>query len=146
MANNRLYIGSLSFSTTDSALKEAFEKFGPVSDCKVITDRDSGRSKGFGFVTFENEEDAKKAVDEMNDQELDGRRIRVDVSRPREERSDRGGSYNRSYDRDRGDRSYNRSYDRDRGDRDRGYDRDRNYHRDDRDRNDRERSHRHSQD
>ncbi|KAL7712435.1 RNA recognition motif domain containing protein [Entamoeba marina] len=133
MANNRLYIGSLSFSTTDSALKEAFEKFGPVSDCKVITDRDSGRSKGFGFVTFENEEDAKKL-------------IRVDVSRPREERSDRGGSYNRSYDRDRGDRSYNRSYDRDRGDRDRGYDRDRNYHRDDRDRNDRERSHRHSQD
>ncbi|EDR27150.1 cold-inducible RNA-binding protein, putative [Entamoeba dispar SAW760] len=81
----RLYIGSLAYSVTDESLRAAFEKFGTVTDCKVVTDRESQRSKGFGFVTFEKDEDAKKAIEEMNEQELEGRRIKVDVSKPREE-------------------------------------------------------------
>ena len=77
---NKLFVGSLSWDTTDEGLEEAFAEHGSVSEAKVITDRNTGRSRGFGFVTFENEEDASAAMDAMNNTELDGRTIRVDFA------------------------------------------------------------------
>lgn len=95
-----LFIGSLAYTTTDDSLKAHFEQIGPVKSARVITDRDSGRSKGFGFVEYENDEDNQKAVDQLDGKELDGRAISVGLARPREERprrefgggNDRGGS------------------------------------------------------
>jgi len=97
MAN--LFIGSLAYATTDDTLKAFFEQVGPVKSARVITDRESGRSKGFGFVEFEDEANNDKAVDQLNGQELDGRAIAVSVARPKEDRprgdfggGDRGGN------------------------------------------------------
>lgn len=94
MAN--LFIGSLAYATTDDSLKAFFETVGPVKSARVITDRDSGRSKGFGFVEFENEDDNQKAIDKLNGQDLDGRAIAVSVARPREDKPQRdfGGGHN----------------------------------------------------
>ena len=85
MAQN-LFIGSLAYSTTDDSLKAFFEQIGEVSSARVITDRDSGRSKGFGFVEFVDEANNQKAVDELNGKELDGREINVSLARPKEDR------------------------------------------------------------
>lgn len=89
MAQQNLFIGSLAYATTDDGLKDFFAQIGPVASARVITDRDSGRSKGFGFVQFENDEDNQKAVDQLNGKELDGRPITVSLARPREERPKR---------------------------------------------------------
>ena len=80
---NKLFVGSLSWDTDDQGLQAAFEQFGEVTDAKVITDRDTGRSRGFGFVGFENAEDAAKAQEEMDGVELDGRTIRVNEAQER---------------------------------------------------------------
>ncbi|HUT99414.1 MAG TPA: RNA-binding protein [bacterium] len=88
----KLFVGSLSWDTTDQTLRDAFKRFGEVVEAKVITERDSGRSRGFGFVTFADDEAGRKAVSEMNGTELDGRTIRVDEAserKPRESRYDR---------------------------------------------------------
>ncbi|MEZ4462782.1 MAG: RNA-binding protein [bacterium] len=85
----KLFVGSLAWGTTDESLREAFEAFGAVSDAKVITDRETGRSRGFGFVTFEQAEDADAAIDAMNGAELDGRNIAVNEAQDR--RRDGGG-------------------------------------------------------
>lgn len=82
----KLFVGGLPFSTNDDELSEAFSKFGTVASAKVITDRETGRSKGFGFVEFENDEEGKKAEAEMNGKELGGRTVTVNEARPREER------------------------------------------------------------
>jgi RNA recognition motif-containing protein len=106
MAQN-LFIGSLAYATTDDSLKAFFETIGEVTSARVITDRDSGRSKGFGFVEFADEANNQKAVDDLNGKELDGREITVNLARPKEDRprrdfngggnaggnSDRGGSF-----------------------------------------------------
>jgi RNA recognition motif-containing protein len=76
----KLFVGSLSWNTDDNGLREAFAPFGEIAEATVITDRYSGRSRGFGFVTFENDEDADKAIEALNDTELDGRTIKVDVA------------------------------------------------------------------
>lgn len=93
MSKQNLFVGSLAYATTDDGLRAHFEAIGPVASAKVISDRDSGRSKGFGFVEFENEDDNQKAIDELNGKELDGRTITVGLARPKEDRprSDRGG-------------------------------------------------------
>ncbi|KAI3649239.1 hypothetical protein MP228_005906, partial [Amoeboaphelidium protococcarum] len=88
---SKLFIGGLAWATDNDSLRAAFEKFGQIDDAIVIKDRESGRSKGFGFVTFSSEESASAAINEMNDQELDGRRIRVDRAGDRPPRQDRGG-------------------------------------------------------
>ncbi len=84
----KLYVGNLSYDTTEVSLRDAFSAFGTVSDCFVPTDRDSGRPRGFAFVTMPSSE-AEEAMTKMNETELDGRTIRVNESRPRN--SDRGG-------------------------------------------------------
>ncbi len=81
----KLFVGSLAWATTDDGLKAAFEAVGPVASANVISDRDSGRSKGFGFVEMENDADADKAVAELNGKELDGRPITVAEARPKAE-------------------------------------------------------------
>ena len=84
--SQNLFIGSLAYATTDDSLKAFFEQIGEVVSAKVITDRESGRSKGFGFVEFVNEDDNQKAVDQLDGKELDGRAINVGLARPKEDR------------------------------------------------------------
>ncbi len=82
---DKVYVGNLPFSMDDSDLEEAFSKAGEVTEAVVISEKGSDRSKGFGFVTFASEEGAQKAVDEMNEAELEGRTIKVDFARPKNE-------------------------------------------------------------
>ena len=89
MATQNLFIGSLAFATTDDSLRAHFEQVGPVASARVVTDRDSGRSKGFGFVEFENEDDNQKAIDQLDGKELDGRAINVSLAKPKEDRPKR---------------------------------------------------------
>ncbi|MBN1374012.1 RNA-binding protein [Candidatus Dojkabacteria bacterium] len=86
---NRLFIGSLAWGTTEDSLKAFFEEVGEVVDVKIITDKFSGRSKGFGFVTMATDELAEKAVAELDGKELDGRAIKVALAKPREDREER---------------------------------------------------------
>lgn len=81
--SKKLFVGSLSWNTDDHGLREAFAPHGEITEAIVITDRDSGRSRGFGFVTFADSESAEKAVAALNQTELDGRTIRVDVAQDR---------------------------------------------------------------
>lgn len=81
--SNKLFVGGLSWGTDDSGLQAAFEPFGTVTDAKVITDRDTGRSRGFGFVTFESADMAAAAIDSLDGSELDGRSIKVNVAQPK---------------------------------------------------------------
>jgi cold-inducible RNA-binding protein len=97
----RMYVGNLSYQTTESDLTNLFEQVGPVESVNIITDRDTGRSKGFGFVEMSNE-DAEKAIAQFNGTELNGRSLTVNEARPREERSGGRGGYGGG--RDRGGR------------------------------------------
>lgn len=91
----KLFVGSLPYNVDDSRLKEFFSEIGEVVSANVIFERDTGRSKGFGFVEMASEEDAKKAIEKLNGQDLDGRKVIVNEARPKEPRqnnfSDRGG-------------------------------------------------------
>ena len=95
--SKRLFVGGFPYSITSSQLEEIFAKFGKIVSCDVITDKYSGQSKGFGFVEMEDDAEADKAIAELNDTELEGRKITVNVARPREERApgsnNRGGDY-----------------------------------------------------
>ncbi|MCR4326926.1 MAG: RNA-binding protein [Candidatus Roizmanbacteria bacterium] len=84
--SRKLYVGNLPWSMTNDSLKELFSQFGEVVEAIVITDRMTGKSKGFGFVTFADEKAAAAAVEKMHRSEVDGRNIVVNVARPREER------------------------------------------------------------
>jgi RNA recognition motif-containing protein len=80
--SKKLYVGNLAFSITQDALKEAFTSFGEIEEVTLVQDRETGRSRGFGFVTFVNDADADKALAEMNGKELEGRAIKVSEARP----------------------------------------------------------------
>lgn len=82
----KLYVGSLSYETTEDSLKELFSKAGTVSSVSIIMDKFSGKSKGFGFVEMSSEKEAKKAIEMFNGKELDGRNIVVDEAKPMEKR------------------------------------------------------------
>lgn len=90
MATN-LFIGSLAYATTDDSLKAFFEELGEVTSARVVTDRETGRSRGFGFVEYADEANNQKAVDQLNGKELDGRAINVSLARPKEDRPQRDG-------------------------------------------------------
>lgn len=85
MNKKKLFIGNLPWSIDSEQLKEIFSKFGSIVEAVVITERHSGRSKGFGFVEFETEEAAQKAIDELNEKEIEGRKIFVNVAKPKSE-------------------------------------------------------------
>jgi cold-inducible RNA-binding protein len=87
----KLYVGNLSYGTTDSDLQGMFEEFGAVESAQVIIDRDSGRSKGFGFVEMRNDQEAQAAINALNGKEVDGRSLTVNEARPREDRGGRSG-------------------------------------------------------
>ncbi len=84
---NKLFVGNLSWDTTDQSLQDAFGQFGEITEAKVITDRDTGRSRGFGFVTFADDAAAEKASSVLDGSTLDGRSIKVNEAQPRRERS-----------------------------------------------------------
>ncbi len=94
----KLYVGGLSYSTTDDGLRSAFAGAGTVESATIIMDRMSGRSKGFGFVEMSTDEEAEKAIEMWNGKELDGRTLTVNEARPMEQRAPRQGGF------DRGDR------------------------------------------
>lgn len=89
--SNKLYVGNLSFETTEDSLQELFVTHGEVISAKVITDRDTGRPRGFGFVEMERSEDAKKAIESLDGKEFQGRNLKVNLAKPREDRSGGGG-------------------------------------------------------
>lgn len=86
MATTNLFIGSLAYATTDDSLKAFFEEIGEVTSARVVTDRETGRSRGFGFVEYADEANNAKAIDQLNGKELDGRAINVSEARPKEDR------------------------------------------------------------
>lgn len=92
--NKRLFVAGLPFSTTQDELKTLFAEIGNVVSISIITDRDSGRSKGFGFVEMETEEEAKAAISKLNDTDFGGRKLVVNEAKPMEERRRPMGSYN----------------------------------------------------
>ncbi|XP_021286231.1 glycine-rich RNA-binding protein RZ1A-like [Herrania umbratica] len=111
----RCFIGNLSWSTSDRGLKDAFEKFGNLLEAKVVVDKFSGRSRGFGFVTFDDKTSMEEAIEAMNGMDLDGRNITVDRAQPHQGSGrDYDGDRNRDRVRDR-DHDRNRSYDGGRG-------------------------------
>ena len=85
----KLYVGNLSYSVTNQSLEDMFAEYGSVRSAQVIMDRDTGRSKGFGFVEMSDDNAAREAIKNLSDKELEGRRLTVNEARPREER---GGS------------------------------------------------------
>lgn len=82
----KLFVGSLAWATTDDSLNAHFASLGTVASAKVVTDRETGRSRGFGFVEFENDAEADAAIEKLNNSELDGRTITVSEARPREDK------------------------------------------------------------
>ena len=96
--NSKLYVGNLSYSTTEDELRNLFAQAGTVSSVALIKDRDSGRSKGFAFVEMSNQAEAQKAIEMFNGQNLGDRELRVSIARPQEERGgfrDRGSGHSR---------------------------------------------------
>ncbi len=99
----KLFVGGLSYETTDETLKETFSQVGTVETADIIFDRMSGRSKGFGFVEMSTEEEAQKAIETLNGTELDGKTITVNEARPKESRPSQG-RFKRDYGGGGGDR------------------------------------------
>ena len=89
--SNKLFVGNISFNTTENDLQDAFAAYGTVTEANLMTDRATGRPRGFGFVTMSSPEEAQKAVEAMNGKSIDGRALTVNIARPREERSSGGG-------------------------------------------------------
>ena len=92
--NSKLYVGNMSFKTTEAELRDAFGQFGSVTDVYIASDRETGRPRGFAFVTFSNDTESKLAAEKMNGVDLDGRQLTVNEARPKEEMG--GGSRNYS--------------------------------------------------
>ncbi len=83
--SNKLYVGNMNYRTSEETLRGMFEEYGTVNSVTIIYDRQTGQSKGFGFVEMETPEAAEAAIEAMNEQEVEGRRLRVNVAQPREE-------------------------------------------------------------
>jgi cold-inducible RNA-binding protein len=89
--SNKLFVGNLSFNTTENSLNDAFAAFGTVTETNMMMDRETGRPRGFGFITMSSAEEAQKAIAGMNGKDMDGRALTVNVAKPREERAPGGG-------------------------------------------------------
>ena len=95
--SNKLFVGNLSFNTTENDLQDAFAAHGTVTEANLMMDRTTNRPRGFGFVTMSTAEEAQKAIAALNGKEIDGRALTVNVARPREERAGGGGGGRREY-------------------------------------------------
>lgn len=93
----KLYVGNLSFNTTENDLQDLFATVGPVQEALIMQDRMTMKSRGFGFVTMSENADAQKAIEQFNGKQIEGRALTVNEARPREERSGGGGGGDRSY-------------------------------------------------
>jgi RNA recognition motif-containing protein len=82
----QIYVGNMNYRTSEDEINNLFSQYGEVSSVKLISDRETGRAKGFGFVTMENDAEAKKAIEELNEKEFEGRTLRINEAKPREER------------------------------------------------------------
>ena len=91
-----IYVGNLSFQISEAELQDIFQEYGEVNSVKIITDKVTGKSKGFGFIGMSNEEDAQKAIDSLNGRQINGRNMVVNMARPKEEGSGGGGGGYRS--------------------------------------------------
>jgi cold-inducible RNA-binding protein len=91
--SNKLFVGNLSFNTTENDLQDTFAAHGKVLEANLLMDRESGRPRGFGFVTMSTPEEAQAAIDALNGHSLDGRALTVNVAKPREERGGSGGGF-----------------------------------------------------
>jgi len=91
MSNSKLFVGNLSFNTTENDLQDTFAAHGTVSEVNLMMDRESGRPRGFGFITMSTPEEAQAAIDALNGKSIDGRALTVNVAKPREERTGGGG-------------------------------------------------------
>jgi RNA recognition motif-containing protein len=89
--NNKLYVGNLSFNTTQDTLQDAFSEHGTVLETHLVTDRETGRPRGFGFVTMNSDEEALAVIEAFNGKDMDGRELTVNVAKPREPRQGGGG-------------------------------------------------------
>ena len=92
-----IYVGNLAYKVSDQELKETFEEYGEVISAKVITDRETGRSKGFGFVEMSDEEEAQNAIEDLDGTDMNGRTLKVNKAKPKPEGSRSGGRGKRSY-------------------------------------------------
>ena len=99
MNSNKLYVGGLPYEVTDDRLQELFSAHGTVESARVITDRMTGRSRGFGFVEMSSQEEAQQAIDKLNGTDLEGRSLTVNEAKPKEQRSGGGGGGDYSRDR-----------------------------------------------
>jgi RNA recognition motif-containing protein len=95
--SNKLFVGNLSFNTTENSLNDAFGAHGTVTETNLMMDRETGRPRGFGFVTMSTVEEAQKAIEALNGKDMDGRALTVNVAKPREERAPGGGGGRREY-------------------------------------------------
>jgi RNA recognition motif-containing protein len=95
MSNNKLFVGNLSFNTTENDLQDAFAAHGNVIEAKLVTERETGRGRGFGFVTMSTPEEAQSAITALNGASIDGRSLTVNIAKPREERG--GGGRRREF-------------------------------------------------
>jgi cold-inducible RNA-binding protein len=95
--SNKLFVGNLSFNTTENDLQDAFAAFGTVTETNLMMDRETGRPRGFGFITMSSSEEAQKAIEAMNGKDMDGRALTVNVAKPREDRTGGGGGGRREY-------------------------------------------------
>ena len=86
-----IFVGNLSFGATEDAVRSLFEQYGAVDRVSIVTDRDTGRAKGFGFVEMSSDADAERAINSLNGQELDGRNLTINEARPKEDRGGGGG-------------------------------------------------------
>jgi cold-inducible RNA-binding protein len=93
--NKKLYVGGLSYNVNDTQLQQLFASHGTVESAKVVMDRETDRSRGFGFVEMSTQEEAEKAIAALNGTQLDGRSLTVNISKPREDRPSRGGGRDR---------------------------------------------------
>ena len=89
--SNKLFVGNLSFNTTENDLNDAFAAFGTVTETNLMVDRETGRPRGFGFITMSSADEAQKAIEGMNGKDVDGRALTVNIAKPREERPGGGG-------------------------------------------------------
>ncbi len=103
--SNKLFVGNLSFNTTENDLTDAFAAHGTVTETNLMMDRETGRPRGFGFVTMSSAEEANKAIEALNGKDMDGRALTVNVAKPREERTGGGGGGRREYGGSGGGRS-----------------------------------------
>lgn len=96
-----IYVSNLNFATESASLQELFAAYGEVSSANIITDRETGRSRGFGFVEMPDDADGQKAIDALNNTDFEGKTLTVNVARPKTERDDRGGNRRGGFNRNR---------------------------------------------